>query len=156
MLFVRNACKTWPWTRYLGQFHISYPPLASFRSSVTSASFDITRTKEILPSRCRASKRRSAKECLEIFGIKDRETDRISRARVGPRSRCAMHHGKPVFVLLILLLPFGPPPIPPADHVASSERSVLHDLPFDITHRGKHFLRYACDTFVPRFVSPPE
>lgn len=47
-------------------------------------------------------------------------------------SRCAMHHGKPVFFLLILLLPFGPLPIPPADHVASPILLTNYNLSFNI------------------------
>lgn len=43
-----------------------------------------------------------------------------------------MHHGEPVFFLLILLLPFGPLPIPPADHVASPGHLTNYNLLFDI------------------------
>lgn len=60
-------------------------------------------------------------------------------------SRCAMHHGKPVFFLLILLLPFGPLPIPPADHVASPILLTNYNLSFNIHYVQNIF--YLFSTF---------
>lgn len=77
-------------------------------------------------------RRRSRQWNDSRFLTKNRGRDRIRSPRVFAKSRCAMHHGEPVFFLLILLLPFGPLPIPPADHVASPEHSTNYNLLFDI------------------------
>lgn len=78
--------------------------------------------------------------CRQLqFGIKFEIFEDGSRTKSDPlfsclskESRCAMHHGKPVFFLLILLLPFGPLPIPPADHVASPILLTNYNLSFNI------------------------
>lgn len=57
-----------------------------------------------------------------------------------------MHHGKPVFFLLILLLPFGPLPIPPADHVASPILLTNYNLSFNI-----HYVQNILYTFQQKF-----
>lgn len=92
--------------------------------------------------------------CRQLqFGIKFEIFEDGSRTKSDPlfsclskESRCAMHHGKPVFFLLILLLPFGPLPIPPADHVASPILLTNYNLSFNI-----HYVQNILYTFQQKF-----